>query len=170
MATPNQMGTHHMTSHNWEPQRTNNFELQIVGLSDPASNTVTLSVANFSAPSVSVNPITVPYGNNKVKFAGTPEYGESSVTFNDFIGLDTAGILDTWFKDTYNVDDQTVGEASRYKKTAYLIEYSPDGKTSRQWQLEGCWLSNLSFGDFNQEGGSVRQVSGTLQYDYFKHA
>lgn len=176
---PLQLGTYHMVSNaGYEPQRTNNFEVQIVGLSgltsvdsgnsiaSNASDLVTLSVAQYAAPQINISPINVSYGNNKIKFAGLPEFPDSNITLNDYIGVNVERILTAWQKEVYNPKTQVIGNAVNYKKTAYLIEYDPQGTQARQWQLCGVWPSSLNLGDFNQEGGGVRQVTMTLTYDY----
>lgn len=176
---PLQLGTYHMAqSNDFEPQRNNNFEVQITGLSglttvdkgraisSNAGNLITLSVASYSAPQINVSPINVSYGNNKIKFAGLPEFPDSSIVLNDYIGIGVEKILSAWQKLVYDPKTQKVGLASEYKKDAYLIEYAPDGTQARQWRLVGCWPSQLQLGDFNQEGNTVRQVTITLTYDY----
>lgn len=179
MSEPIQLGTYHMVGRDsFEPQRTNNFEVQITGLdsltsvdkgtslASNASELITLSVATYSAPSINISPITVSYGNNKIKFAGLPEFPDSQIVLNDYIGADIEKILTAWQKLAYNPKNQKVGNASVYKKTGYLREFSPDGSICRQWAIFGMWISNLSLGEFNQEGGNVRQITCTLQYDY----
>jgi len=177
---PLQMGTYHMASDaRFEPQRNNNFEVQIIGLdklttvqkqqklSADAGSSLTLSIATFKAPSMSVQVIPISYGNNKVKFAGVPEFDNSDITFNDFIGIDVANILQAWFKQVYDMRTQKVGrKVGGYARNGYLIEYDPSGEQARQWQLVNCWLSSFDLGDFAQEGNSVRTVSATLVYDY----
>lgn len=162
---PLQLGTYHMANNNsFEPQRTNNFEVQITGLE--GADTITLSVASYSAPSISQNPIEVHYGNNIIKFAGKPSFQDSSITINDYIGLEVEKLISNWQKLSYNYDTQAVGWASDYKKVGYLIEYDPSGGSPRQWMLVGCWISNLQLGEFSQDGNAVRQISCTLTYDY----
>lgn len=176
---PLQLGTYHMVQNaGFEPQRNNNFEVQIVGLDNlksvdkgtsmpsNAGELITLSVATYSAPQINISPITVSYGNNKIKFAGTPEFPDSSIVLNDYIGINVERLLSAWQKQVYDPKTQKIGRAVDYKRTAYLIEYDPSGTTARQWQLNGCWLSALQLGEFNQEGNSVRQVTCTLTYDH----
>lgn len=177
--SPLNLGTYHMVgADEFEPQRVNNFEVQIVGLSglisvntgtaitEKASEYITLSVASYGAPQINVQPITVSYGNNKIKFAGLPEFPDSSIVMNDYIGINVENILTAWQRLVYDPKTQKIGRASQYKKTAYLIEYDPEGTQARQWQLNGCWPSALQLGEFNQEGNNVRQVTLTLTYDH----
>lgn len=163
---PYHMGTYHMANNDtFEPQRNNNFEVQITGLGEDG-RVITLAVATYSAPSINIEVITVPYGNNKIKFAGTPSFEDSSITLNDFIGQEVEKKLTNWQKKVYNYSNQKIGWAKDYKRTCYLIEYDPSGGTPRAWKLIGCWLSSLQLGEFSQEGNSVRQVTCTLTYDY----
>lgn len=179
---PRQMGTYHMVGNSgYEPQRTNNFEVQIVGLdrlvypangkstfSQPsnASELVTLSVASYSAPQINISTISVAYGNNTLKYAGKPEFPDSSIVLNDYIGINIERILSNWQKTVYDYDTQKIGLAENYKRDAYLLEFAPDGSNLRQWMLHGCWPAQLQLGDFNQEGGSVRQCTLSLVYDW----
>ena len=184
---PLQLGTYHMANNStYEPQRTNNFELQITGLeglltkesggrkiASNAGQLITLSVDSFSAPNINIGTIQIPYGNNKIKFAGLPEFTDSTVSINDYIGIDMESILCAWHRLVYDTNTQKVGLAydktKGYKKIAYLIEYDPQGGSARQWKLSGCWPTNLTLGEFRQEGGAVRQIQMTLVYDYIQN-
>jgi len=176
------LGTYHMVGRDsFEPQRTNNFEIQIpelpnyvnrVGfdgkdnINHSAASTVTLSVASFSAPSIQVSTIEVPYQNNTVKYAGKPSFGDCSVRVNDYIGLDVENALSEWQKQVYDYETQKIGWASKYKKTAYVLEYAPDGTFVRQWILHGCWPSQLNLGELSHDGNAVKTVDMTITYDW----
>lgn len=193
MADYNQVlkkGTNHMVSNvGYEPQRTNNYEVQITGLegitdmyghsvsqSSNASEIITLSTASFEAPNITISPITVRYGNNSIKFAGVPEFPDSSIVLNDYIGVNTEKILSAWFSQAYNPVTEEIGYAVEYKKTAFLIEYDTKYSTgstkynyqSRVWKMEGCWLANLQLGSFSADGGAQRQITATMVYDCVK--
>ena len=166
----------------FEPQRTNNFEIRFPNLNQLTSSqtmskdnkvvyndcgkAITLSVASVGDLSQSISAIPVSYGNNAVKFAGKPELNSISITINDFIGLETERILESWSALVYNKYDQTVGKASKYKQRAYLIEYSPDYEIAKVWQLEGCWPGDISYGGYQQDNNSIRQITMTLNVDF----
>ena len=176
---PLQLGTYHMAqSNDFEPQRTNNFEVQITGLeklttvdkglaiASNAGDLITLSTDSFSAPQVSVGTVDISYGNNKIHFAGVPEFSGGSLTLNDYIGINIERILTAWFKLVYNMKTKAVGIATDYKKVAYMIEYAPDGTQARQWQLIGCFPTSIQLGDYSQDGANVRKITMELSYDY----
>ena len=113
---PLQLGTYHMVNNSdFEPQRTNNFEIQISGLQGLTmvggttvptniSELITLSVDSYTAPSIQVNPIQINYANNLVNFAGKPSFSGGDITVNDYIGLDVERLLLAWFYKVYNPD------------------------------------------------------------------
>src|SRR5574344_946340 len=94
----------------YEPQRTNNFELQFIDLGsikkaggqtypqdikDALNNAedMILSVKSAFNPSLSVSQLSVQYGNNTVKYAGIPSYSNGTVVWNDFYDRDTERVL-----------------------------------------------------------------------------
>lgn len=177
-ASAKKLGTGFMVKNeNWEPQRINNFELVIEGLNEiilangetfkcgDAGDRIMLSVQNFTAPSLEIARITTQYANNSVKWAGKPEFPDSSVTVNDYIGVQVERILSAWFRAAYDFDSEKIGLAKNYKKTAHLIEYDPQGGQPRIWKMEGCWLANFNLGEWNQDGNQQRQIQATFVYD-----
>lgn len=174
-------GTGHMVGKDaWEPQRVNNFEVVIEGLdtlvvagtADGTSQNygsvaerIMLSVDSFSAPTIEIAQITTQYANNSIKWAGKPEFPNSTLVINDYIGMRVEQLLAAWFRCAYDFQTENIGLARNYKKTAYLIEYAPDGSEARTWRLEGCWLASFQLGDWNQAGNEQRKLNATLVYD-----
>lgn len=176
---PYQFGAYHMIGvDEWEPQRTNNFEIHIYGLDaltsahkglkmpSNAGQFLTLATKDVGDLGISVDPISVDYGNNAVKFAGKPSYDSISINFNDFVGIETERIIAAWHRLVYDPQTQKVGRASAYKKSAHLLEFSPDGAYRKCWKLLGCFPTSVSYGGYDQGGGSVRNISVTLSIDY----
>lgn len=177
-AQAKKLGTKFMVGNSsWEPQRTNNFELIVEGLnritlasgevftSSDAMDRIMLSVDSFTAPSLEISQITTHYANNSVKWAGKPEFSNSSLVVNDYIGVQVEEILGAWFRAAYDFESEKVGLAINYKKTAYLVEYNPQGGDPRIWKLEGCWLANFNLGEWSQEGNQQRKINATFVYD-----
>lgn len=162
----------------WEPQRTNNFELVIEGLdqlvyadaTEPvnpmnAAERLMLSVQGFTAPTLELGKITTQYANNSINWAGKPEFQGSSIVINDYIGARVEQLLAAWFRCAYDFQSECIGWAVNYKKTAYLIEYAPNGSEARVWKLDGCWLGSFQLGEWSQDGNNQRQLTANLIYD-----
>lgn len=177
--TVNKIGAYHMIGDDdYEPQRNNNFEVHIYGLSglltvdkgikipqDIAEESLTLSAVSVGQINTNVGILTVPYGNTKVKYAGLPEISDSDIVYNDYIGKSTERIISAWHSLVFNPKTEKIGRASVYKKPAILIETAPDGTRARCWQLKGCWPSNVQYGAYDYNGGATRQITMTLTYD-----
>lgn len=178
MPTPLKLGAYHMIGQDeYEPQRTNNFEIQFpnlgqlfsidTGLALPgnASDLLTLSVKSVNDPSTNISKLSVSYGNNSINFAGKPEYGDVEIVVNDFIGIQTERILMAWSRLVYDPKTEKVGRASVYKRDGYLFEYSPDGEFIRKKQLRGCFPGPISPGNFSNDDNSIREISATFYVD-----
>ena len=179
-----QLGAYHMIGDDdYEPQRQTNFELHIyldggdngkdlrtVHRNIPIPNTeaqqtLTLSVRSVGSITTNVEPIEVPYGNTKVKFAGLPNVQNTSIVFSDYLGKATERILAAWHGQVFNPNSQAVGKATTYKKTAVLIETAPDGSNGRAWRLLGLWPSNLEYGSYDYSSAATRNITCTFTYD-----
>jgi len=147
----------------WEPQRTNHFEVVISGL--PAE--LTLAVNTFSLPNVTTDPIEVPHGNSRKKFAGQAAFGGAdTLEVIDYVGLDTEAIVNDWKILVFNPETDQMGIANDYKKNATVTEFSPDHTQLRVWYLEGVWPSGVAFGDsLTQDGSDVKKITLSLAYD-----
>ena len=176
----NQSAYHMADSPNlYEPQRSNNFEFIVSGLStlvipdgsgrtisaQNASDAIRLSVSSSSVPHFSQGVIEIQRGNNTVKYAGVPSFNAGTLVINDYIGLEAKMALEAWQNLSYNVRTQKVGLAGDYKKECSLVEYMPDYQPVRKWVLQGCWISELSEDNFSNEDNSKHTVTATIQYD-----
>ena len=174
------LGAYHMIDDDdYEPQRSNNFEVHIYGMdalrsvqgnwtyeANDIQDCLTLSAVSFAGISTTVSPITIPYGNTKMKFAGLPEIGDSDIVYTDYIGKNTERIIAAWHAQVFNPNTEKIGRASTYKKSGVLIETAPDGRSARMWLLKGCWPSSVRYGDYSYDSnGQVRQITMTLTYD-----
>lgn len=187
MAFESQIGTYHLGENPrlYEPQRTNNFEFVVTNINDilrpgpagdetdgvfrNAQEILRISVSSASVPHFSQETLSIKRGNSTIKFAGTPSFSDGEVVFRDYIGANTKEILMAWQNLSYNVYTEKVGALARtnYKKDAYLIEYPPDfAQPIRRWVLHGCWVSNLSEDNYDNENNSLKLVTCTIPYDW----
>ena len=134
----------------YEPQRSNTFKFYVSSLNGlleewgvttdtTEDQALELSVKASSVPHFNIDPITINRGNNQMHFAGKPTFGNGQITIHDYIGAHTKEILMAWQRQAYNVETEKVGLAKDYKRTAYLLEYTPTFQLVRTWVLEGCW-------------------------------
>lgn len=172
---PIALGLHNSTL--YEPQRSNHFEAFIYlptsltnGDADKAtelSKYITLAVTQFSLPTISTSPLTIPYGNTSIKLAGGAQFSSAnSLTCTDYIGADIEGIFYSWQNIVYNPETSQMGWAYNYKTKAQVVEYAGDGSCVASWILEGVWPQEVSYGNsLSKDSGSLKQITATLSYD-----
>lgn len=150
----------------WEPQRTNNFQLNIFGLPGQGTEMIMLSLVSFSLPHMTNQPIAVKHGNTDVKFAGVTEWsGADQLVVNDYITTDMSNIISEWRKTVYDPATDAIGWAVNYKKQGQVVETGPDGTFYRTWTIEGMWPSEVEFGELSHENNDIRKITVTMQYD-----
>lgn len=182
-----QLGARHIAAHPelYTPARSNNFifypiftkPLLKYGVYEDAATSqdyitpqqaqeiLALSVSASSVPHAQQNVITLKRGNEEIKFAGSWTYPSGTLKFNDYIGADTKSVILAWRRLSMNVLDGTVGDASDYKIRGVLIEYTPDNRQIRHWDLYGCWLSQPQESDFSSDDDGKREISVSIEYD-----
>ena len=185
-----QLGTYHIAQHPelYTPARTNNFvfmprfnENQVRLLksgvdqanandndyftSDYVQEVLMLSVDAASVPHYQQNVIEVKRGNGTIKFAGAVTYPSGTLKFNDYVGADTKSCLLAWRRLAFNQETETIGAAENYKISGVLIEYTPDHRQIRYWDMYGVWISELSEGDFSSDDDGKREITANISYD-----
>ncbi len=130
-----------------------------------AQETLKLNVVKAPVPHFSIKAESYRRGNDVVKFAGVPDFKDGSIVVDDVVGLDTKSILMAWQSLAYNVHTRKGGRMKDYKKNATLIEYTQDFEQVRSWTLYGCWISDITEGDFDKENDGKRQITAKIEYD-----
>ena len=172
----------------YTPAKKNFFEFIVEGLGDLlkpgvdenlASNidyiyntqeAIRLTVHSTSVPHPEISVLTIRKGNSVSKYPGVPTYSEGTLVCTDLVGSQTKAILEAWQNLAYDPLTDKGGRAYRKdglgcKKNATLIEYTADHQKVREWQLIGCWISNISEEDYNQESDDIQRISCTIVYD-----
>ena len=180
-----QIGTYHLADNPqlYEIQRQNNYEFVVTdidgimraGATGSESNAyiknaqevLRVSVAKSFVPHFTQEVVSVKRGNSTLKYAGVPSFEEGQLEFHDFIGADVKSVLKAWQNLSYNVATEKVGslDVTNYKKTCYLIEYTPDYRKVRTWKLHGCWISKLGESEYTNDSGEKHMIQCTIQYD-----
>ena len=130
-----------------------------------AQEVLKLNVVKAPVPHFSLEVMKYKRGNDTVTFAGTPSYESGNIVVDDVVGMDTKSILMAWQGLAYNVYTRKGGRMKDYKRNCTLIEYTQDFKKVRSWTLEGCWISNITEGEFDKENDGKRQITAKIEYD-----
>lgn len=130
-----------------------------------AQEILKLNVTKAPVPHFDLQKLSYRRGNDVVNFAGVPDFRDGQITVDDVVGMDTKAILMAWQGLAYNVHTRKGGRMKDYKKNCTLIEYTQDFEQIRSWTLYGCWVKNISEGDFDKESDGKRQITADIVYD-----
>lgn len=174
------LGTSYILTHkaDFEPGRSSDFILKIkfardlydmegnlVADKDEATETLALSIRDYTGPQMSIEPIRIKTGNGTVSYAGVPSVADSSITFTDYIGKNTEAILLAWYSMAHNILNDKIGFKEYYSNDGILYKWAPNGTRQISWWLLGCWINDYNMGQFSRQNPDLRQFSTTIIYD-----
>lgn len=162
------LGPMHVSANrNYEPQRTNNFQVEFYNLPGAGTQEIMLATNDFSLPTISTPVVDVGHGNSKVHFAGQAEFsGMESLQVVDYITTDIENIIKEWHLQVYNPETDKIGWAANYKKDGQVTEFAPDGTNLRNWKIKGAFPSAVNYGPtLSMDGAEVKKVEITISYD-----
>lgn len=179
-----QKGAYHIANNKIEynPQRKSNFTLIVNGLENlkrvgaadddtgnvipDAQNQIIIALKASDVPKVAIGKSSINRGNSTIKFAGKPTFEDISFTAYDYMGSDVKDTLLAWQNLAYNTRYDYIGNASAYKKTCQLIEYTPAGDMVRYWDITGAWLSNVEPDGFDVDDDGTVLIKATMVFDW----
>jgi hypothetical protein len=173
------MGANHIGAQDGghEPQRQSNALLYITGLntittgngsgSGTKEDVLTLALASFPLPKMTMTPIEQGYLNEKRKFAGKPTFDDLAIVFNDHVDSGIGLLLQKWSYSVYNPETGQIGLAANYKKEGLIKLYGPEGSFDREIQLVGCFPSAFDLGEADMLGEDTVRITMTLTYDKY---
>ena len=149
----------------FEPQRQNHWLITFLGLPFPGKETLELALKTGFLPNESNEEVEIPYMNTKVFVAGKYNVDAGSISFVDYVDMNTANIIKMWRKLIYDPSTGRMGYARSYKKTAKVQLYAPDMMLVREWTLKGIWPQTANFGTLDYSSSDVVLVECTFRYD-----
>jgi hypothetical protein len=145
----------------YEPKRKNRFILRF-----PSSLGINeWYVTSTSRPSAKIIATEIPFLNTSTYVAGRFTWEEIKVTFKDPIGPSASQALMEWFRLHAESVTGRMGYAAGYKKNVELEMLDPTGVVVEKWILEGCFLTNLNFGDLNYSQDDLATIDASLRMD-----
>ena len=132
---------------------------------------LTKQVQDVKRPSLNFNPITIDVYNSKVYLQGKPEWGEVTVTLRDDAGGNVSKLVGEQIQKQFDFEEQSSAASGIDYKFTLLLEVLDGGNgtstptTLESWQLYGCFLSQVDYGDMNYATNEQATVQLTVRYD-----
>ena len=140
------------------------------GVTSPTTE-MTKQVVDIKRPNVNFNPITIDVYNSKVYLQGKPEWQETTINLRDDATGAVSQLVGQQVQKQYDFLEQASSAAGgNYKfKVTYDILDGGNGATTpnilEQWELDGCFLSQVDWGDMAYNSSDPVQIALTIKFD-----
>jgi hypothetical protein len=145
----------------YEPKRKNRFIVRF----DSSLGINEWYVTSTSRPSAKIKDVEIPFLNTSTYVAGRFTWDAIKVQFKDPIGPSASQALMEWFRLHAESVTGRMGYAAGYKKNVILEMLDPTGVVVEKWILEGCFITDLNFGDLNYSQDELATIDCTLRMD-----
>ena len=140
------------------------------GVSTPTTE-LTKQVIDIKHPSVNFNPVTIDVYNSKVYLQGKPEWQETTINLRDDSTGAVSKLVGEQVQKQYDFMEQASSPSGIDYKFQLLFEMLDGGNGStavnvlEAWELDGCFLSQVDWGDMNYSSNDPVQIALNIRFD-----
>jgi hypothetical protein len=174
MATLSQVGIPGSGNGILHPKHKNRFQLVFQGLSTAGTN-LTAQVVSTNRPQLEFEEIQLHRYNSVAFVAGKHQFSDLQITIED----DLTGLASIVVQQQLERQQRLIGSdnangnwlnaaatASAYKFSARLEMLDGNEVVTESWQLEGCWIKSVEYGDLDYSASEAVTISLTVRYDH----
>lgn len=138
---------------------------------DPATTELTKQVMNFTRPKLSFEEIIIPVYNSKIYLAGKPTWETVTVTMRDDASGGVSKRVGEQMQKQFDFMEQSSASSGIDYKFITKLEVLDGGNGANQvnvletWELYGCYLKTVDYGDANYGTSEAMTVAMTITYD-----
>lgn len=132
---------------------------------------LTKQVVDIKRPNVTFTPITLDVYNSKVYLQGKPEWQETTINFRDDATGQVSKLIGEQIQKQFDFMEQSSAPSGiDYKfRMEFDILDGGNGQTTptilEQWDLEGCFLSSVDYGDMAYNSNDAVQIAINVRFD-----
>jgi len=148
------------------------FRATFTGFGTDASTTeLTKQVVDIKRPNVNFNPITIDVYNSKVYLQGKPEWQETTVNLRDDATGAVSKLVGQQVQKQFDFLEQASAPSGIDYKFSLLYEVLDGGNGTlapnvlEAWELDGCFLSQVDWGDMAYNSNDPVQIALTVKFD-----
>lgn len=140
------------------------------GVSSPTTE-LTKQVVDIKRPNVNFNPITLDVYNSKIFLQGKPEWQETTVNLRDDATGAVSKLVGEQVQKQYDFLQQASAPSGIDYKFQMTFEMLDGGNGTTQvnvleaWELDGCFLSQVDWGDMAYNTNDPVQIALTIKFD-----
>jgi hypothetical protein len=140
------------------------------GVSTPTTE-LTKQVMDIKRPNVNFNPITLDVYNSKVYLQGKPEWQDVTVNLRDDATGSVSKLVGEQVQKQFDFLEQSSAPSGINYKFQMVYEVLDGGNGAtvvnvlEAWELDGCFLSQVDWGDMNYNSNDPVQIGLTVKFD-----
>jgi len=149
------------------------FRVTFSELSSTNGTQVTQNVISVGRPSLTHEEVIIDSYNSKTFLAGKHTWEPITLVMRDdmnsdvvkMIGNQLRSQLDHNSQGAQSPDLKHAGHVYKFKMKIETLDGSSAANPYDTWELVGCYLSNVQYGDLNYGTSDMVQVTATIRYD-----
>lgn len=139
-----------------------------------AATVITRNVVSVTRPALDHDDVTVDTYNSKIRLAGKHTWQDISLVIRDDVDSGVVRELGAQIAKQVDHADQAAPTAGADYKFGMKIEMLDGGNAGSEtvideWDLTGCFIPSIQYGDLNYGSSEVVQVTATIRYDNAAH-
>jgi hypothetical protein len=169
------------TSATLMPKLQYRFRVNFTGMgSDSGSRTSsTQNVISAGRPSITHEEVIVDSYNSKMYIAGKHTWEPISIVLRDDVNSQVVKLVGDQLRQQLdhanqgagvtNTEGQISGLAYKFNMEIQILDGTAEANAIDTWELVGCYLSNVQYGDLNYGTSEMVQVTMQIRYDNASH-
>lgn len=147
------------------------FRVILLGFGVEASTELTKQVSDVKRPTVSFEEMEIPIYNSKVKLAGKPNWDDVTLNLRDDANGQVQKLVGQQIQKQFDFMEQASARSGIDYKFQTNIEVLDGGNgvlepnILEKWELYGCFLSSVDYGESNYANNEPMTVALTIKYD-----
>ena len=132
---------------------------------------LTKQVVDIKRPNVTFSPVTIDVYNSKVYLQGKPEWQETTINFRDDATGQVSKLVGEQIQKQFDFMEQSSAPSGvdfKFRMEFDVLD-GGNGQTTpvilEQWDLEGCFLSSVDYGDMSYGSNDPVQIAINIRFD-----
>jgi hypothetical protein len=138
---------------------------------------VTTNVISVTRPQLDHEDITLDTYNSKIRLAGKHTWSDITLVLRDDMDGNVIKSLDHQLSKQVNHSTQASAKSGadyKFKMSIITLDGSFDNDSNGaavldKWELVGCFIPSIQYGDLNYSTSDMVQVTATIRYDNASH-
>jgi hypothetical protein len=156
-----------------QPKLSYRFRVRMADFGNGDTIELTSQVVSVARPSMSHDDVTIDVYNSRIYLAGKHTWDPISLTVRDDVTGRVARAIAAQLQKQVDHADQSSANAGSGYKFAMSIENLDGGNSNPvvldSWQLAGCYIQNVNYGENNYATSDALQITVSIRYDNANH-